>query len=480
MPNALSLGFLLPFFNGSWVAMNFGQLADWELAMRTVPRSFRDLVARELPGLGTDKRFWLFLEYLIFTGFRDVTTHKPCIPSSLVKQIGGTNTAAQFLDEFSEKVVTIEYTDDWSYSTKQCRTVTWIDWPPAVEEALQARYRIVPGDRVYLRTGNRVTSKTQSHHRANLERAAEEYAKDANAAQKRMLDYLNKRPSNKFMTIAKMNRDKAHVEADKLEAEYDRQRVHMLIDNILDQPKPVYRPSRKGNTDRIFGIGESFLTLPSSVRHVLLGGWYEFDLKSAQCAIVARFWDIDVLSEFLGAGGDIWSELISYFDGRIDKDFLKPLVYTVINGGSKRFIKYVADGHLGAGGGDRFFAHPFIQVLWRSRQAMMKQIVRNRGVQDAFENWIKLEWEEHRSGRRIPNVGSVIAQQAQSYELLLLLPVYELADLTDEFTIMLHQHDGLTIAIHEKRRIEQWISKITAAVQAQADRLDIHTHLVLD
>jgi hypothetical protein len=81
--------------------------------------------------------------------------------------------------------------------------------------------------------------------------------------------------------------------------------------------------------------------------------------------------------------------------------------------------------------------------------------------------------------RVLPQTGSVIAQQAQSYELLLLLPVYDLAEQTDEVTVMLHQHDGLTIAIHEKRRTNMWIGKITAAVQVQADRLGIRTYLVL-
>jgi len=52
--------------------MNFDDLSLWELNPRTVSRSFRDILVCELPGLGTDERYWMFLEYLIFTGLRDV------------------------------------------------------------------------------------------------------------------------------------------------------------------------------------------------------------------------------------------------------------------------------------------------------------------------------------------------------------------------------------------------------------------------
>ena len=104
--------------------MNFGELSQWQLTPRTVSHSFRDIVAHELPGLTSDDRYWTFLEYLIFTRFLDEYSGDPCVPSKLVKQIGGTRTAKQFLDEFSTNVVPIEYTDEWSYSEGECRTIT--------------------------------------------------------------------------------------------------------------------------------------------------------------------------------------------------------------------------------------------------------------------------------------------------------------------------------------------------------------------
>lgn len=461
--------------------MGFGDLSDWTLSMRTVSRWFRDLLARELPGLGEDVRFWMFLEYLIFTPFRDQGSDEPCIPSRLVKQIGGTRTAAEFLDEFSAAVVPIAYLDGWSYSEGRCRTITRIDWPPAVAAAIDAEARRGwrKEERVYLRTGNKVTPPSRTRQLAQLEAAAAEFAKDAKEAQKRVLGYLNARHSNQFMSAARKNREQAYAEADKEQSELDRRLLRHRIDQILDQPKPCYKPSRKGNTHRIFGIGESFLTLPSAIRHALLGDWYELDLKCAQFAIMARLWELREINDFLRAGGDVWLELVDYFNGRVDKATLKQCVYSIINGCGKKLIKYQL-WYIAEDAWRHFFAHRFIRLLWQARQEAFKSIVRNRGAVDAFGNWIKLDWTTTNRGQKMPVLGRVVAQQSDSHELKLLLPVYYLAEQTDAFGIMLHQHDGLTVAIRDQRRVDRWLNEIKAAVQSEADDLGIHTRLELD
>jgi hypothetical protein len=300
--------------------------------------------------------------------------------------------------------------------------------------------------------------------------------------QQRILNYLNARPSNQFTAIAQRNREAAYVEADKRENDIDAGMVHHWIDNILDQSKPFYRPSKNGNTLRVFSIGESLATIPSKVRRALTTGWYELDLKSCGFAVAAMLWNIESINMFLRNGGDLWDDLLRHFDRYSHRDDLKSIlktcVYALINMSSRRFTKEYIDERLGDGAGDHFFAYPSIAALWKARRTASEQVICNRGAPDAFSTWIPLQWSEH-NGRRIPEVGNVIAQQYQSYELLLLLPVYDLAEQTDEFMVMIHQHDGLTVAVSDQRRTQYWLDRITSVVQEQADRLGIYTHLAV-
>lgn len=401
------------------------------------------------------------------------------MPSDLVKQIGSTLTAIEFLNEFSAIVLPLEYSKEWSYSASQCRTLHNFALPPVVDEAreAEAQRRWRRDERVYLRNGLKVTPRQQQRQRAVLQEAVAIYAQDATEAQKKVMAYLHARSSNQYTAIVRKNCELASAAARKLEDRGTRNQAEMTIKSLLDQSVPFYRPSGRGKSTRLFPLGDSLATLPSSIRRALLGDWYELDLKSAQFAIAAKLWNIDLINDFLRSGGDVWPELIAYFDGQAEKSFLKERVYQVINGGGKRSTMQILDWVVGEGAGAYFFRHPFIAALWKGRAEAFKSIILDRGTLDAFGSRVELEWIDGNRGRR-PDLGSVVSQQAQSYELKLLLPVYELAETTDKFSVMLHQHDGLTVAIPDKRREALWLSRIVGAVQAQADALGIHTRLV--
>lgn len=452
--------------------MLLGTGIDWKLIHRPVSRQFRAILERELPGLGTDERLWTMLEYLLFP-WRDDETRQPLAPASLITDIGGTRLAITFLREFSAKVVPLTW-KDWSYTDGSCRVITSIDWPAPVAEAIEAEFsrQWKDAERVYLRTGNKVTHRTVGRERTVLAQAAAEYAKTAKEAQKRLLRYLNDQPSNAFSLKVKENIDQAYELAKKIEDHYERQYAFEHLVSIQYQAKPYYRPSLAKRTARVFSINDSLLTLRSDIRHVLTKGWIELDLRNAQFAVAAMLWNIDSINDYLRNNGSVWDELIRYFDGRVSKPLLKLAVYRIVNGGSKRETKFFLDRSTVDGTGDHFFRHPLIVDLWKSSRHALQAIKRNRGANDCFGNWIAYEGD-HRNN----NAPSIIAQRCQSYELLVLLPALYLAERTDEFMITLWQHDGFSISVRDSRREEEWIRRIAEAVEAEADRFRIRTTL---
>jgi hypothetical protein len=75
---------------------------------------------------------------------------------------------------------------------------------------------------------------------------------------------------------------------------------------------------------------------------------------------------------------------------------------------------------------------------------------------------------------------SVLAQLAQATEMALLLPAVELAEGTDEFQILLWQHDGFSVSFQNRSKRERWAGRITEAVNTEAGRLGIPTELEVD
>jgi hypothetical protein len=57
----------------------------------------------------------------------------------------------------------------------------------------------------------------------------------------------------------------------------------------------------------------------------------------------------------------------------------------------------------------------------------------------------------------------------------LILPIFDLALTTDQFTIVLYQFDGVSIVF--KRNPEYWMKRISEVVEDKAKELDIITRL---
>ena len=121
-------------------------------------------------------------------------------------------------------------------------------------------------------------------------------------------------------------------------------------------------------------------------------------------------------------------------------------------------------------------ALPLIRAVYEARERQIDHLVFK-----AFEAWTVFgkrlpipfgSYERRREAAR-----KALAQQAQAVELLLLMPVYELASETDQFTVMLYQFDGVTVKYRDRRTCAYWHERITSAVADAAERERVQTRL---
>jgi hypothetical protein len=214
------------------------------------------------------------------------------------------------------------------------------------------------------------------------------------------------------------------------------------------------------------------------VRKVVCQDWITLDLKAAQFAICATVWNVPIAREFLESGQSVWTYLLNELALAASEDHkagLKRMLYALLFGGYRNRAIERARKELLPDYPDltaRFFEVPLINALYTARRMQMRAITEAGGAKDAFGNWIPLPYDDGK-----PNARSVLACQAQSYEMKLLWPVFETARTSKDFDIVLYLFDGMCIATCDKRRDATIVQRLRALVDRQAAMLGIVTTL---
>jgi hypothetical protein len=124
---------------------------------------------------------------------------------------------------------------------------------------------------------------------------------------------------------------------------------------------------------------------------------------------------------------------------------------------------------------------PLIQALYRAWEDKFQEMNELEKVTTIFGRTIEIEGSKTSKGKvtqqRKDSIASILAHQAQSVELYLLLPVVELASTTKDFYIILWQHDGFSVHFTNKSKIDRCIPRILQIVQTKIDEQEILTHL---
>lgn len=463
------------------------------LPHKTCSPEFRDQVAAKLPGLGTNYAYWRLLEYVLFGTWVDEATGQLVLSAKQAAYLTGNErkwlsnhfALQPLLYDFSRDVFPLDTEGiifNHYFEANQAGRIV-ADVPEWLLSAAKAERRRTGGQRVEFATGELWTSRKSVKVLGSLRKEAASLAASAGCAEtQRLLSYLNDLAPNTFAKILK-RLPQAHLAANTVRTDSERQ--HNLLQAIGQVCQPLYKPVE--NSTRVYTLNESFPRLKREVRDVLAADWLKADLASAQLAIAAHIWKVPIVEELLKTEKSIWGELQDWMklarSAQSKKD-LKELMYSLLFGMSRKNLSAKAR-QMFPGRKEpwkRLCQHPVIKEILVARQRQFDTLRSVGFATDAFGRKLQLLAEgRSSSGYQKDNASSILAQVAQSWELLLMLPILDLAEAhrgTSGFTITMWLHDGVCINVHDARRIEAWKARISLAVAKQADELGIPTRLV--
>lgn len=354
-----------------------------------------------------------------------------------------------------------------------CRQVTF-SWPEEIKELLtveknkklskKSRY-----EKVNIVTGELHTARKQTSNLKELEEEASEIIDILdNKFGQQIAQYMNELPVGHFEDLLSeeaINRTMKVVNT--LPAQVREQQLNIL-NAIADQPKVFYRPSRNGNTDRLFGNGANITNLKKEVRKALTKDWVECDAKNLHLAIVAKLWNIDSLKEFLSLGKSFWFYIQNALqvEGEDSKKYIKEATYGLVYGMSKKNLEERLDSQLGMGMGKKFLNISLIKDILSARKEVINYHMNTGEIEDCFGTKFAVTKE---------NILSLLSRVCQSYELKLIHSLFKVTDSTNDFHITLYQFDGLSIKFDANK--EYWINELNNAFDEMALELDIFTSL---
>lgn len=457
-----------------------------------VAASLRRELLDRLPGLATEPGYFRLLVYLLSRLRRAGKAGETVVSAELLAEFAGAVPqfkqhnfdAGAFLRGFQRDVLPeFRFSDKWSKVQKKARVVTsfgvpdeilslWEDSAGAMARGEESAVDVVSG-RVRTR---QTAAEDDVAGLATVENALRSNLGVGDAT-RAVIAYHNRLSPKAFSRAVKAWMPDALVVAEGLEKKNARTATLSALDYIRLYPKPLLKPTQ--NSDRAFSLRPSLLTVQGSVRRVFTQDWVDYDLKSAQFAIVAKEWRIPELQEFLASGASVWHTLSAELGlPAAKKRYLKDAVYSLVFGGETDNVAATFDKESGIPGiGVRFLAIPLIERVYEARERRMAHL-----LDTAYEGWTAF-------GKRIPVPSvkdrmkrmevarSILAQQAQAWELLLLMPVYALAAETEQFRVMLYQFDGVTVKYRDKRTCSYWHRRITESVDSNAKDLGFHTRL---
>lgn len=469
---------------------------------RIVYKSTRNSLKEIIPNLSSynckckEEDHWNLLRVVLFSSYRGEENEVRVGAEAIARATNKLNqfkagrfNAGVVIDHFINdifpfaQVITDEFGREWSKSTweqredgsykkiadgKQRRLA--LSLPISLKEVLMNEKVKRNEDRVYLDTGRLVNNKREKEYRDSIYRDCLDDIQilDCKPAED-IATYINNLPTNTFTKLL-VNYDKTLNKINSLSSEASQYQQYLVLEAIRECPKPFIRSS--DNTDRLFAHGATIAALKKDVRKELTRDWYEADLKSAQLAIVAKVWKVKEVQDFLKEKRSFWKEILTYLNLKEkDKKHIKDYTYGVIFGMSENNILRDLTSIFNQEVSQAFLSHPLIKSLLKARTKYINKLLKDKVMVDAFNKEFKVTKS---------NVLTMLARQAQSYEMALIYPIFQVAKTTDEFSIVLYQFDGVSIKFHREYRKEYWIEQIKLAVEKIADELDIYTTLEVE
>ncbi len=410
-----------------------------------VSAGFRAQVLRELPAFEDDVVIRRFIDTLLFSSKLDSETGGVIISQDIAaliedKRNHGGYKSLPLLEKMQEVLPGLtwaEHAYPSSWNKGRARHVRKTGLSAEIERLAQEEIErfSLPLGLVDFVTGREVIPSWLDAISAAQKKAAAGDVEQwiTHEAAKDLLDYMNGVPKQPFSRAVERNLKHAYDVAQSISSPRRKDLALRLLRQIAAQPKPLYRPSRRGKTVRIFGSG--IARLPREVRAAMTSGWDWFDLVSSQLAIAAAMWGVgEELAPYLKSSDDddavsIWDSLFDHMGSRARqikaeggedyaavKGVFKSQLYGVVFGQGKAGLgKFETWDEREAGGsqraetvenllgekasvlGKRFLKHEAIKVLLSARKRVQERIKKDGGIRDVFGVWIPAKTKIRRS-----------------------------------------------------------------------------------
>ena len=501
------------------------------LARTTCSAPARRALLDRYPQAVGDAVLFRALAYLTFSSARDRDTGRLLIGASATEFIAGspiyhssTRTGAfrsgeQVLEYVRDRVLPGFRWTGWD-ARRRCRLVMDDGIDPSVHALVIADLATPVRElerRVYLLTGETYSRRRRAAQQQSArDRAATVPAPSETAAY--LVQRMNDAQAHPANAYAPLLRGMAEAKSAALATELRRadgegdaayesrqqgvRRLHLAtLRAIEDEPQPVYQPSRRARTDRIFPAGPSLLQVPKAIRGVLTDAarWTELDLVAAQAAIASARWGCPQTKALLAGGGSMWDELFEICDlGRITrpsneydeiKGALKTGIYSTIFGMRESAVigSLSSDLRLVLGKSEaartarRFKMGWVARELFDARDTVFGEIREQGGLDTPTGILARLDEDAG------VDEASVLATVAQSFEAELIKPVLEYeerhhagrlsASRRPDFRVLLLVHDGVYVRFKDEKARQRHVPLLQAAVAEVADRYGIPTRL---
>lgn len=476
-------------------------------------KSTRDALLNRYPAAIGDPVLWRALQYFLFARRVDKNTGQLKVDEAALEMIAGVpiygtstrkgafKSGQQVLEHIRDNMLSRLKWSGYSQGNYS-RTIAADGVDSAIKQLVnQDLGTSISGsaDRVFFDTGEKFsTAKQTKLKKAWLTEASRLAAGAPSTASAYLLGQLNdvSRPINGFTRVlnhasamhAQINGYQSSSTSLNGQALQDyRMHLRSVMRRIEDMPLPLYQPSERGRTDRVFALNPSFLSLPSSVR--LAGtkpaGWVELDLVSAHLAIGSRLWSIQSVESILQGGNSIWEAFVTQLKASqltpVLKGALKKATYSAMYGMTEGnlkadFSKAMKQAGLKLTGKD-LVRTPLMKDILKARHAAFNKIKISGAIQTPTGISFSV-------GSGV-NEGSAWSTVMNSYELELMKPIVEYEerevnqaksqDRQPDFRIMLWEHDGCSVRFNERKK--HHLSQMKAAVKAVTMQYSIPTWL---
>ena len=349
-----------------------------------------------------------------------------------------------------------------------------------------------------------------------------------------LIDYLHARAPRTFSERVSRSLGDLVATARKTKDNDVRHAELRSIRALRLQPLPVY--TTKARTQRVVPQGQGLATASTWIRRRVLSDCVEFDMASAQLALVAALWDVpDVrtfLAESLGDGPSYWEEVSGWLHARFTngtfnpdrhfdrlKGLLKTSTYGICFGMSERNVAHWGNskrmalkekaqrkrdmrwmkrvfGVSATVAGQALLTQPLVASLLQARTRRFEEIQKAGALTDVFGRVYRLG---ERLAQKEVTVRSALAAEAQAAEHFVMLraaqPFLDEAErarcdsvggrrVYPQAEIVLWQADGFSIRVRQKERAHRWVHEAETALKEGCRELqaltgcpDIHTRI---